>query len=180
MTYFIADTHFGHANIIRLCNRSFADVGEMDKTMADAWNYRVTDRDDIWILGDFAFGKCGYAEGLLKQLNGHKHLVTGNHDHRWMKDMDLSRYFESVNEIAQIKLDDKIIVMCHYPMMTWNRSHYGAYLVFGHIHDDTRMSFWPMIKDNDHMLNAGVDVNHFMPVTFEEMIANNADFKSVH
>jgi hypothetical protein len=37
-----------------------------------------------------------------------------------------------------------------------------------------------LIAANDHMLNAGVDINAFAPVTIEEMITNNARFKQVH
>lgn len=180
MVYFIADMHLGHANILKHCNRPFSSVEEMDETLIENWNSRVTDRDDVWIIGDFAFRTAVSAEVYLKNLKGHKHLVKGNHDHTWMKGFDVRRYFESVNEIAELRLDGKHIVMCHYPMMSWNKSHYGSYLIYGHIHDDTSLWFWPMIRDNGHMLNAGVDVNGFCPVTFDELVANNAVFRELH
>mgnify|MGYP006999198613 CR=1 FL=1 len=41
----IGCTHFGHANIIRLCNRPFASVEEMDRAMIENWNRTVGLRD---------------------------------------------------------------------------------------------------------------------------------------
>ena len=180
MTFFTADLHLGHANILQHCDRPFGSVEEMDETIIANWNSRVTNKDDVWILGDFAFRTAVSAEAYLKNLNGHKHLVKGNHDKSWMKGLDVAKYFETVNEIAETNVEHHKLVLCHYPMMSWNRSHYGSYLVFGHIHNDTNLSFWPMIRDNDHMLNAGVDINGFYPVEFRDLIENNARFKAGH
>ena len=50
-------------------------------------------------------------------------------------------------------------------------------MVFGHIHNSTDMDFWSMIQGNPQILNAGVDVNGFQPVTLPELIENNKVFK---
>ena len=54
MNFYISDTHFGHANIIRLCNRPFQDVERMDNTLINNWNNTVSNKDTVYILGDFA------------------------------------------------------------------------------------------------------------------------------
>lgn len=42
MIYFTADTHFGHVNVIKMSNRPFADINEMNKTLITNWNSFVS------------------------------------------------------------------------------------------------------------------------------------------
>ena len=71
-----------------------------------------------------------------------------------------------------------MITMCHYPMMTWPGSRLESYMVYGHIHNNTNADFWPLIRTKARILNAGVDVNGFVPVTLEAMVGNNERFKA--
>ena len=80
MIYFTIDMHLGHENIIRLCNRPFSNVEEMDQALIDNWNRRVQPQDTIYILGDLMFRNKKPPEEYLRQLNGKKHLIIGNHD----------------------------------------------------------------------------------------------------
>lgn len=73
-------------------------------------------------------------------------------------------------------MEENADTLCHYPMMSWPHI-MRCYMVFGHIHGNTDADYWPLIQANERMLNAGVDVNHFEPVTFEEMEANNLLYK---
>ena len=52
MIYFTADTHFGLANSIVSCNRTFTNVEEMDKALIKNWNSRVSDKDTIYVTED--------------------------------------------------------------------------------------------------------------------------------
>ena len=51
-------------------------------------------------------------------------------------------------------------------------------MVYGHIHNNTNVDYWPLIATKDQMLNAGADINGFSPVTLDEMIHNNQQFKA--
>lgn len=41
MIYYTADTHFGHANVVEMCERPYPDVDAMNEAMVAAWNERV-------------------------------------------------------------------------------------------------------------------------------------------
>ena len=69
-TWFIADTHFSHANIIRYTKRPFADVEAHDQMLIDNWNRHVASEDDVYFLGDFAFKFRDRAKEIRRQLHG--------------------------------------------------------------------------------------------------------------
>ena len=67
MIYFIADTHFGHENVIRFCSRPFSCAAEMDEALIENWNRRVRGHDTVYIVGDM-FLHSVIAEQILKRL----------------------------------------------------------------------------------------------------------------
>lgn len=176
MILFTSDLHLGHRNIIRLCNRPFSSVDEMDAVLIENWNKKVHPNDVIYILGDLMFRNEIPPEEYLRQLNGRKHLITGNHDRGWVRKCDLTSFFESVNRLDFISDGKHQMTLCHFPMMSWPHI-MRSYMVFGHIHANTDADYWPLIASNERMLNAGVDINGFAPVTFEEMEVNNVRHK---
>jgi calcineurin-like phosphoesterase family protein len=153
-TFFTADNHFGHENIIGMCNRPFATVDEMDRAMIAAWNEVVAKGDVVWHVGDFAF-RCELRRkrAIFSQLNGSKHLVPGNHD-----DKDtLSLGWASIGQIREIVVDGQKVVLCHYGMRTWPGVHRGAIHLYGHSHGS--------LPGNAQCSDVGVDVWNFRPVT---------------
>lgn len=178
MIYFTSDQHFGHFNIIRLCERPFGSLDEMNETMIARWNAKVRDGDTIYVLGDLFF-HAATVEPILQRLNGRKHLILGNHDHSWTAKVRLADHFESVQTICEIDIAGKSATLCHYPMLTYPQARRG-YMIYGHIHNNVRDDYWPLIARRSRMLNAGVDINNYEPVMFDEMVANNRSFISSH
>ena len=166
MIYYIADLHFGDERVMRLAGRPFADAAQMDREMTDRWNRRVTDEDEIYILGDFAYSD-EIACAVLRQLNGRKHLILGNHDSVLSKSLVL---FESVGTITKISDDGKTVVLCHYPLLSYEDSIYGGYQVFGHIHNNPNDIATELQKQLVRSLHAGVDVTDFEPRTLNELM----------
>lgn len=181
MDYFIADLHFGHNNIIKLCNRPFSSVDEMDEAYISAWNAKVKKKaDTVYIVGDLVWEKADPLK-YIRRLNGRKVLITGNHDKKWLAKNDYSEYFDQIVPYLEIKSNNVDITLCHYPMLEWKNSRkLGSkklgYLIHGHIHnrycDDYKTLFMM-----PHALNAGADINGFAPVSLEELIKNNETHK---
>lgn len=178
MFYFTADTHFGHANVVRMCSRPFPDVDAMDEGLIAAWNERVKGNDTVFIVGDM-FLHCDDPLRILRQLKGKKRLIVGNHDGSWMSKVNLGQYFVSVDNYLEITDGHRALTLCHYPLLSWKHA-MRSYMIHGHIHANTDMDFWPLICRREHVLNAGVDVNGYRPVTFDELLENNRRFKETH
>src|SRR5690606_36562794 len=68
--WFTSDHHFGHANIIKFCNRPYADADEMDRALVEKWNDVVGPDDMVFHLGDFTLGGGIVAERYFRQLQG--------------------------------------------------------------------------------------------------------------
>lgn len=178
MTFFTSDLHFGHINIIRLCNRPFETQEEMDAALLSNWNAKVGVNDTVYILGDLFF-RAVTIEPILRALHGRKHLILGNHDSSWTSKVNLSDYFESVQTVKEIMLDGTPLTLCHYPMLCYPNERRG-YMIYGHLHNNVATDYWPLIARRPRMLNAGVDVNGFAPATFEELLVNNRVFIEEH
>lgn len=176
MIYYTADLHLGHEAILSLCSRPFADVDAMDEAFIRNWNERVHADDTVYILGDLVYRARRPAAEYLCRLKGHKRLVIGNHDRAWLREEGVPRFFEDVCRLDVINTGFGKATLCHFPML----DHEGHYLIHGHIHANTDQPYWPLLRASDRALNAGVDVNGFRPVTFAELLENNAAFKAAH
>lgn len=155
--FFTADTHFGDHRTINIQRRPFADVATMDATLIARWNAVVGPDDTVWHLGDVA-RKAAAVPELLAHLNGHKHLIRGNND----PDATLAAAgWESVGCYAEIMVEGRALVLCHYPFRSWNGQHRGAINLHGHSHGRLK----PMLRQYD----VGVDPNGFAPVRLAQV-----------
>lgn len=173
-TWWVSDTHFFHKNIILYSNRPFASKEEMEArsiqlesvkrmndAMVQAWNDKVSPEDTVWHLGDFALTKDrDGASRILDKLNGHKHLVRGNHDPSWVCNLP---QWESVQDYKEQRIEGKNIVLCHYAMRVWNRSHHGALMFYGHSH--------ATLPGNSQSVDVGVDNWDYAPIGLDEILA---------
>lgn len=134
MKYFvISDTHFGHENIIRYCNRPFGSVEEMDRALIKNWNDTVTNKDVVIHLGDVGLGNKDYVAGIIKQLNGKKILIMGNHD-GWSEQFYRDAGFHTVSRFPIVY--DGFYLMSHAPLILSETTPYFNF--YGHVHNDER------------------------------------------
>lgn len=142
--FFTADLHFGHEHIIKyMRERPFAAEGlvkEHDAWLLDLWKSTIRRKDDVYILGDLTAFKSDDARILFEKLPGRKHLISGNHDG---SAITYSSYFASIHPLWTLVvrptrcpfLEKELkLVLCHYPMITWNCKPQGSIMLHGHSH----------------------------------------------
>lgn len=176
MVWYTADHHFGHANIIRFCNRPWlgkrgltdkgywksSDVAKnrcdaMDRDLIRRWNMRVKDGDIVYYLGDFAYRASNKVQYYIDQLNGNKIFIKGNHD----KNNGLKIHME----FAVINMGGMRIKLIHDPK--YADEMYDLNFC-GHIHEKWKFK---KMELGSYIINVGVDMWGFNPITFDEIIS---------
>lgn len=156
MIYFTGDTHFNHTNIIKYCGRPFADTEDMNEFMIKQWNNIVKPADDVYHVGDFGFGPLEKLTGILRRLNGKKHLCLGSHDKQiWA----LQEHFVEIKQILEVEN----FILCHYAMRVWPRSHYNSWHLYGHSHGK--------LEGQGKSFDVGVDCWCYTPLSLERVVA---------
>ena len=178
MIYYISDLHFGHRNVIGMDQRPFETIEEMDETIITRWNERVTDEDDVYIVGDFAYRNGYTADWYLRRLRGRKHLIVGNHDYLTLQSEKAVGLVESVEKMQFIQDDGRNVLMCHYPVAEWYGKRYGGYHVHGHVHN-RRDDVYEFMSRYDRALNAGCMLTDYRPATLDELMEHNRRFRQM-
>ena len=169
-TFFISDTHWGHANIIKYSNRPYKDVDEMNDKMAVEWNKIVKPDDVVYHQGDVAFMPFAKLKSYLWRLNGTIHVVLGNHDKavsQNKKDLLAQGKIASISHYNELKLPGTpMIVLFHYGMRVWNKSHHGSILLYGHSHG----SLPPYGKSVDVGVDSKEITSEYRPIHLDEVL----------
>jgi len=165
MIFFVGDTHFGHENIIKHCQRPFANAEEMNRVLIDQWNSVVGHGDKVYHLGDFAYkADPEVTAAIIPQLNGKKVLIAGNHDMkphaREGAGIDFS-LFDSVVPYLEIEIDGQQLILFHYPIEGWNGKWQKSWHLHGHSHGKA--------KKMKGRLDVGVDTHDFRPWSWKEI-----------
>lgn len=143
MIYYTSDTHYNHKNLIKgISNwtdasgcRDFKTKEEHDDTLIHNINKCVKADDILFHLGDVAFQGREKIIEFRNRINCKTvHLILGNHDTDIHADAELQQIFSSVDFYREININGQKIVICHYPLRTWNKWHHGSWMLHGHCH----------------------------------------------
>ncbi len=171
--FFLADTHFQHGNILKFCNRPFLNedekrmreehvdfrvsresVARMDDAILDGINSVVGPDDVLHHLGDFGFAPFDVARKYRERIRCRNIFLTwGNHDK-----LEIRSLFTGCHDQEQITIDRQSIFKNHYPMMSWDGSFKGTWMLHGHVHGNSRKN--PLMRavyDTMLILDVGVD-----------------------
>lgn len=162
-TFFVSDTHFGHANILTFRGddgeliRPFASVDYMDELMIERWNEVVRDGDLVYHLGDVGWNRK-VMRAVMPRLNGTKRLILGNHDD--IHDHELLHYFQDV--MLWKRFRDEGFLCSHVPLP--NEQMFRSPInVHGHIHERPDPSW--------RHVNICVEQTDYRPLALEDVAA---------
>lgn len=177
-----------HKGALACDNRPWSTTEECDAMLIENWNNKVSPDDEVYLLGDVSWYNVTKTIEILKGLNGTKHLIIGNHDKSFLKNNRFRDCFESIDNYKEIEDDDGHgIVLCHYPIPTYNKHYYGWRHLYGHVHSSFE---WNMIEHfqqdmvglydkPSHMYNVGcmMPYMHWTPQTLKEIEENWLSWK---
>ena len=167
--FFVSDYHMYHDNILKFCNRPFANARDMNESFFENHNKVVRPGDEVYFLGDLGFGhgdRTKITEHIASRLHGQIHWVFGNHDKHETKK---ANGFAWKGNDKIIKIGVHKIHLYHYCIRQWDCKHYGSIHLYGH--DHTADSDVP----DERSLNVCVDCNNYRlgeyrPIEFEEVL----------
>lgn len=184
MIYFTSDQHYWHANVIKYCNRPYADMQEMNEALVKNWNDIVKPEDTVYCLGDFSLA-FRPVETITPRLMGTKYLVPGNHDFchsynkksrnperkaEWVKKYENNGWIVLPEQTTLDIPGAATVQLCHHPYVfdrfddkyeRWRPKDDGRWLLCGHVHEKWKLG--------NRMINVGVDQWDFKPVSIEEI-----------
>jgi calcineurin-like phosphoesterase family protein/2'-5' RNA ligase len=173
--YFIGDTHFGHKNIIKHCDRPFPNVAKMDKVIKQKWNSNVGESDTVYFLGDYTgpprrlrkyYEKLQY---LTEQLKGNKKSILGNHD----RIGGCVKFEKAV--ILKVDGGPKFLLI-HNPADQKINYIKGKYdwIIHGHVHNN-KMDRYPFINGEEKTINVSVELIDYKPVSLSFLLSLGLD-----
>ena len=106
--------------------RGYSSVEEMETSIIEYWNSKISPTDHIYYLGNFAAIAKGAVQSycnLIYELNGFKHFIMGPKDDitvfENLKDDDNLKIVEATTYKELLILKQRIVLM-HYPIQEWN------------------------------------------------------------
>jgi calcineurin-like phosphoesterase family protein len=158
--FYISDTHFSHDNILKFEaeKRPFDTIEEHDEELIKRWNAVVGPKDVVYHLGDVCFKPATRLDPVMKQLNGTKHLILGNHDTLPMP--RYLRWFDTVHSMMENKKDG--VLFSHYPCHSDQLGYRYKVNVHGHCHSY-------LIKD-ERYINISCEYTDLAPMSHDDLM----------
>jgi calcineurin-like phosphoesterase family protein len=180
-TWFTSDLHIGHANIVSLCRRPFADVEEMNESIIERINRTVPESGTLVILGDAVMGRIAETLPILSRIASEVLLVPGNHDRCWEGNGgSFSKWtarYETEGGVSRVlpslvetEIGGVLVCLSHFPAsgdsletprFQEHRPPAGGWLLHGHTH-----GAW---RQNQKMIDVGIDSWGGSPVSLSDI-----------
>ncbi len=179
--HFTSDFHLGHQNIIKFDKRPFDDIKQMNEELIKNWNSVVDDDDIVFYLGDLSYrDRGGMSKWFLDSIKGKIYFIMGNHD-RYRDIVKIGRFEKIFGDDtalggATISVKDsdsnrgyQNIVMCHYPILSWNKSHHGSWHIHGHCHQSIARNPDMEWFYKRKVIDVGTNGWDYRPISYQEV-----------
>ena len=125
-------------------DRSFKSVEEMNETMIEKWNNKVSENDIVIHLGNFAWS-VNDADEIIDKLNGTILFMLGEKDQAIIQ---LAENDEGIQIVKEHIIMQDDVVFCHYPMEIWPGKSLGKYHFHGHLSSNIKTDIKKMLRVN--------------------------------
>lgn len=170
--FFWSDLHLCHEKDFILVPRGFSCAKTAKEALRNRWLKKITENDVVFLLGDSVVGAGNRGEEELTEFLysvpfKEVYLMPGNHPSGFSQflnkalqseefcfGVDLVLRYRFTNEKTinfipnyfEVSVEEQMIVMSHYPILSWNKAGKGSYMLFGHVHSNLEKVDW--IKNN--------------------------------
>lgn len=155
-------------------------VALMNDAIISGVNKTVGKNDTLFFLGDWCLAKDDEYKKVAAECRNRINckdvrMVWGNHDQPVL----IHDLFEDHADLWELKYEGISIVMCHYAMAAWNKSHRGSWQLYGHSHSELE-PFMNKIMPGRRSIDVGIDnaaklLGEYRPFSFEELKKHFAD-----
>jgi calcineurin-like phosphoesterase family protein len=173
--WFTSDWHFGHERSLHFAARKgFKKHKDVEDIILDRLWTLLAPGDNLYYLGDLQWHSTKESLDVLfdvfKRRRVNFHWVLGNHDN--VPQNYKHRALVSVSVLKDVAIKKQPMTLCHYPMLCWNRSHYDAIQLHGHIHDEdsTHKLMEGIALPPARRLNVNVEFHSWEPWAFEDIL----------
>lgn len=179
--HFVSDLHMGHDREWLYKARGYNSIQEHDEGIIERWNKQVAPHDVVWSLGDFIFlkGAEERMDKIIRRLNfSTLYIINGNHvagtkqlkeKHGRRYALEDGRIVEFRNDYEEIIVDNRGMVLCHYPIVSFNGQGGGNIHVHGHCHNKLQGTEIGNLLYKARILDVGIEA-FGRPISFKEVV----------
>jgi calcineurin-like phosphoesterase family protein len=151
--FIVSDIHYGHNKPFILNPRGYPDVETAKRDFRDKWLATITENDTVINIGDAVVGaelnSREFAQMICNLPCKAHYYVWGNHNagmHQIYEEInqnpDTETYplthsngrFVFLGDYAEFQINGRHVVVCHYPIASWNHLSKGGWMIHGHCH----------------------------------------------
>ena len=94
----------------------------------------------------------------------------------------LRPYWESIEQYAEVNDENRLVILSHYPILFYKNQHYGAVMLYGHVHNTREWKLVEKWKNEQwamgipsRLINVGcmMDYMRYTPCTLTELLDAN-------